>query len=105
MTDEKTNSEHVAAVNSPMPTINDTGEPWNVLREKAGLAAGLNTYVETKTAYDQNFPPPPPAGTRTGPDPATAPIGEPISAGHPIVPDPAKYIVDRTVADRIKRRI
>lgn len=82
-----------------MPLIGQTGEPWNVLREKAGLAAGLNTYVETKTGFDQNFPPPP---LPREPQPEPEPDINRISAGRRIVPDLAKYIIDHSVGDRVR---
>jgi len=32
------------------------------------------------------------------------PIGEPISAGRPITPDPRKYVLDTAVRDRVVRK-
>jgi hypothetical protein len=90
-------SAEPTATSSPLPTISATGEPWNVMREKAGIAAGINAYVEIKTEFDQNIATPPP------PPPQDAPTIVRISAGRRIVPDPAKYIVDRTVGDRESR--
>lgn len=95
----KVPSAQPAAVNSPLPNMVEAGEPWNVLREKAGLAAGMNTYVETKTEFDGNFPQAAPKQD-TPPQPKIAPI----SAGARITPDETNYVIDRSAAVNTERR-
>lgn len=74
--------------------------PLNVLIGLQGTAAAANQVEETKRIYDQNNPPDPVRVAR----PAPAPIGAPISAGRPIVPDASKYVIDVAIKDRIATR-
>ena len=79
-----------AAVNSPLPNMTETDEPWNVINARASHAEAMNKYTEVKAEFDANFnaePEPEPMG----PEVRLAPI----PVGRRLIPDPAKYVIDR----------
>ena len=78
-------------------TIDPVG-PVNVFNEKIAAADAINRAIAVKTEYEAAHPP----VLLTAPD--MTPIGEPISAGRPITPDPRKYVLDTAVRDRVVRK-
>ena len=78
-------------------TIDPVG-PVNVFNEKIAAADAINRAIAVKTEYEAAHPP----VLQVTPD--MTPIGEPISAGRPITPDPRKYVLDTAVRDRVVRK-
>ena len=78
-------------------TIDPVG-PVNVFNEKIAAADAINRAIAVKTEYEAAHPP----VLLAAPD--MTPIGEPISAGRPITPDPRKYVLDTSVRDRVVRK-
>jgi hypothetical protein len=92
------------AVVIPGPLATDdelNAEPLNVKIGLLGVAHAANDVADTREQYKENYPQPPPDPPLSRAQPAAI---QPISPGQRITPPAGKYVVDRSVGERVNRR-
>jgi len=86
------------AAKPPEPPVGPWSGPLDVLIELHGSMAARNAVVHTVENYDGPMPEGTPAAARP------APLGAPIDAGRAIPFDAKRFVIDRDILRRVRRR-